>query len=180
MDQELGALRGLAAVTKPTHYAAATAGRPPSIDGVRTKTLRLIPDERGWLMEILRADEADLFSKFGQVYLSATYPGVVKAWHYHKHQVDNFACVAGMVKLVLVDTRKGSPSEGAINEFFLGAQNPTLVQVPNLVYHGWKCISTDVALVVNVPSEPYRYEDPDEFRLEPHGTLPYDWSRKDG
>ena len=67
-----------------------------------------------------------------------------------------------------------------MSEFFLGTQNPTLVQVPKLVYHGWKCISPDTALVVNVPSEPYRYDDPDEFRLEPHGMLLYEWSRKDG
>lgn len=167
-------------VTNPTPYAAATTRRPTTIDGVKTKNLRLIPDERGWLMEILRADDAALFKKFGQVYVSATYPGVVKAWHYHKHQIDNFACIAGMVKLVLIDTRQASPTEGVVSEFFLGTQNPTLVQVPNLVYHGWKCISTEVALVVNVPSEPYHYDDPDEFRLAPHGTLPYDWSRKDG
>ncbi|MBI4475732.1 MAG: dTDP-4-dehydrorhamnose 3,5-epimerase family protein [Acidobacteria bacterium] len=150
------------------------------IHGVKTKTLRLIPDERGYLMEILRCDDQDLFTRFGQVYVSATYPGVVKAWHYHKHQIDNFVCVAGMVKLVLVDTRPGSPTEGAINEFFLGIQNHTLVQVPNLVYHGWKCISPEPSLVVNVPNEPYKYDDPDEFRLAPHDTLPYDWSRRDG
>jgi len=149
------------------------------IHDVKTKTLRVMPDERGWLMEVLRADE-ELFSKFGQVYVSATYPGVVKAWHYHKHQIDHFACVAGMVKLVLIDTREDSPTNGAVNEFFLGAHNPTLVQVPNLVYHGWKCISLEPSLVVNVPTEPYRYSDPDEYRLDPHGTLPYDWTRKDG
>ncbi len=162
-----------------TKYAA-SAPKHPRIDGVKTKPMRVIPDERGWLMEILRSDERELFTRFGQVYLSATYPGVVKAWHYHRQQVDNFACVAGMVKLVLVDTRSGSPTEGAVNEFFLGSQNPTLVQVPNLVYHGWKCISQEVALVVNVPSELYRYDDPDEYRLAPHGTLPYDWTRVDG
>jgi dTDP-4-dehydrorhamnose 3,5-epimerase len=150
------------------------------IAGVRTKALRLIPDERGWLMEILRVDDTDFYTKFGQVYVSATYPGVVKAWHYHRHQIDNFACVAGMVKLVLVDTRDDSPTRGAINEFFLGSQNPVLVQVPNLVYHGWKCISVEPSLVVNVPTEPYDYTVPDEYRLEPHGVLPYDWSRKDG
>jgi dTDP-4-dehydrorhamnose 3,5-epimerase len=150
------------------------------IHGVRTKTLRVVPDERGWLMEILRADEPELFSKFGQVYVSATYPGVIKAWHYHKQQVDHFACVAGMVKLVLVDTREDSPTNGAVNEFFLGTHNPTLVQVPNLVYHGWKCIGAEPALVINVPTEPYRHGDPDEYRLDPHGTLPYDWTRKDG
>ena len=150
------------------------------IEGVKTKSLRLVPDERGWLMEVLRADEPELFTKFGQVYVSATYPGVVKAWHYHHRQIDNFACVSGMVKLVLIDTRPGSSTEGAVNEFFLGTQNPTLVQVPNLIYHGWKNIGLDLALVLNIPSEPYRYDDPDEYRLEPHRRLPYDWARRDG
>ena len=165
-------------MTEPIPYAP--AARHPVIAGVKTKRLRLIPDERGWLMEILRADETDLFTTFGQVYVSATYPGVVKAWHYHKRQLDTFACVAGMVKLVLIDTRPGSPTEGAVNEFHLGSQNPMLVQVPNLVYHGWKCISTEMARVVNAPTEPYRYDDPAEYRVEAHGVLPYDWSRRDG
>ena len=149
------------------------------IEGVQVKPLRLVPDERGWLMEVLRADD-ELFARFGQVYVSATYPGVVKAWHYHKRQTDNFACVAGMVKLVLVDTREGSPTRDTINEFVLGVQNPMLVQVPKLVYHGWKCISLEPSLVVNVPDQPYDHADPDELRLAPHGTLPYDWTRKDG
>ena len=165
-------------MNEPT--ASPNPSRAPRIAGVKIKPLRVVPDERGWLMEILRADDGELFTGFGQVYVSATYPGVVKAWHYHRIQTDNFACVAGMVKLVLVDVRPGSPTEGAVNEFFVGSQSPMLVQVPNLVYHGWKAIGDTVALVVNVPTEPYRYDDPDEFRLEPHGTLPYDWSRKDG
>ena len=150
------------------------------INGVQVKTLRPIPDERGWLMEILRRDETDLLPAFGQVYVSATYPGVVKAWHYHKTQIDNFACVAGMVKLVLIDTREDSSTRNVVNEFFIGVHNPMLVQVPKLVYHGWKCIGTEPSLVVNIPSEPYSRESPDEFRLDPHGTLDYDWSRKDG
>ena len=162
---------------EPARYAVRAT--PPPIEGVRTKPLKVVPDERGWLMEILRADDA-LFTRFGQVYVSATYPGIVKAWHYHRRQIDNFACVAGMVKLVLVDTRSGSPTEGGVNEFFIGERNPLLVQVPSLVYHGWKCIGPDVALVVNVPNEPYRYDEPDEYRLAPDGSLPYDWSRKDG
>ena len=164
-------------MSSPAKFA--TSSRVP-IHDVKTKKLRVMPDERGWLMEILRADEAELFTKFGQTYVSATYPGVVKAWHYHKKQVDHFACVAGMVKLVLIDTREDSPTNGAVNEFFLGTQNPTLVQVPNLVYHGWKCISLEPSLVVNVTTELYQYADPDEYRLDPHGTLPYDWTRKDG
>jgi dTDP-4-dehydrorhamnose 3,5-epimerase len=150
------------------------------IHDVKTRTLRLMPDERGWLMEILRSDDPELFQRFGQVYVSATYPGVVKAWHRHRRQTDNFVCVAGMVKLVLADMREGSPTHGQIDEFFVGTHNPMLVQVPHLVYHGWKCISPEPALVVNVPTEVYRYDAPDEERLAPHGTLPYDWTRKDG
>lgn len=149
------------------------------IDGVQVKPLRVIPDERGWLMEVLREDD-EIFGRFGQVYVSATYPGVVKAWHFHTRQTDNFACVAGMIKLVLVDTREGSPTRDTINEFFLGVHNPVLVQVPKLVYHGWKCISDVPSLVVNVPDEPYDRAHPDEQRIAPHGTLPYDWSRRDG
>jgi dTDP-4-dehydrorhamnose 3,5-epimerase len=164
-------------VAAPTKYATSTAVR---IDGVKIKPLRVVADERGWLMEILRRDDPELFAKFGQVYVTATYPGVVKAWHYHRRQIDNFACVAGMVKLVLIDTRENSPTRGAVNEFYVGTQHPALVQVPNLVYHGWKCISPELALVVNVPTEPYDHDEPDEYRLEPHGTLAYDWTRRDG
>ena len=153
--------------------------RQPLINGVKTKMLRRIPDERGWLQEILRGDD-ELFVRFGQVYVSATYPGVVKAWHYHQQQIDNFSCIEGMIKLVLIDTRPESSTRNVINEFFIGVQNPMLVKVPNLVYHGWKCISQETALVVNVPTEPYRYSEPDEVRIEPHGILPYEWTRKDG
>lgn len=163
-------------MTAPAKFDRATGTR---IQGVELKPLKVIPDERGWLMEILRRDDP-MFASFGQVYVSATYPGVVKAWHYHRRQTDHFACVAGMVKLVLVDTRDDSPTRGVINEFFLGTYNPTLVRVPNLVYHGWKCISPEPSLVINVPDEPYVYDEPDEYRLDPHGTLPYDWTRKDG
>lgn len=166
-------------MTTPTRYVT-PAQRAPRIEGVKVKPLRMIADERGWLMEVLRADETEIFSKFGQAYVSATYPEVVKAWHYHRHQTDNFACLSGMIKLVLVDTRDGSSTNGAVNEFFLGTENRTLVQIPPLVYHGWKCISTEMSLVLNLPTEPYHYAEPDEYRLDPHGTLPYDWTRKDG
>lgn len=164
-------------MSSPAEYARPSSRR---IEGVIVKPLRVIPDERGWLMEILRRDETELFSRFGQVYVSATYPGVVKAWHYHKDQIDNFTCVAGMVKLVLVDTWKGSATEGTANEYFIGVQNPALVQAPNLVYHDWDCISPEPSRVVNIPNEPYDYATPDEYRIAPHGTLPYDWARRDG
>jgi dTDP-4-dehydrorhamnose 3,5-epimerase len=148
------------------------------IEGVKTKKLRVIPDERGRLLEILRRDE-EIFEKFGQVYVTTTYPGVVKGWHYHKVQTDNVAVVHGMLKLVLYDAREESPTKGEVNEFFLGIHNPMLIQVPKGVYHGWKCISQEEAIVVNSPSEPYNYEKPDEYRVSfDSPTVPYDWEIK--
>lgn len=150
------------------------------IEGVKTKRLRLIPDERGRLMEILRNDD-EVFTKFGQVYLTTTYPQVIKAWHYHHLQDDNFAVVKGMVKLVLYDPRPDSLTRGEVNEFFVGEHNPTLVHVPRLVYHGWKCISETEAMVINLVTEPYNYQSPDEYRLPYHSPeIPYDWALKMG
>jgi dTDP-4-dehydrorhamnose 3,5-epimerase len=150
------------------------------IDGVKTKKLKVIPDERGILMEMLRADD-DLFIKFGQVYMTTAYPGVVKGWHYHKKQVDNFVVVQGMMKVVLYDSRKDSPTYNEVNEFFMGVHNPVLLQVPPYVFHGFKCISESMAVMINCPTEMYVYDDPDEFRVHPHDNdIPYDWSRKDG
>ncbi len=150
------------------------------IEGVKIKKLRVIPDERGRLTEILRCDD-DFFTKFGQIYMTTTYPGVVKGWHYHKIQTDNIAVVKGMLKLVLYDPRDGSSTKGEVNELFIGEHNPLLVQVPKDVYHGWKCISELEAIVINCPTEPYNYENPDEYRL-PHDAkeIPYDWAIKMG
>lgn len=150
------------------------------IEGVKIKKLKVLPDERGRLMEMLRSDD-DLFLKFGQVYMTSTYPGVVKAWHLHKVQTDNVVCVTGMIKLVMYDPRDGSPTKGDVKELFIGEHNPVLVQIPKNVYHGWKCVSENEAIVINCPTEVYDYQQPDEFRL-PYDSdeIPYDWSLKNG
>ncbi len=150
------------------------------IDGVKIKQLKVIPDERGRLMEILRCDD-EAFVKFGQVYMTTAYPGVVKGWHYHKIQTDNMAVVSGMMKLVLYDGREKSPTKGEIMEIFFGEQRPCLVTIPPFIYHGFKCISDKEAIVVNVPTEAYNRHGPDEYRVHPHDNdIPYRWERKDG
>lgn len=149
------------------------------IDGVKTKKLTVHCDERGRLAEMLRSDD-DIFIKFGQSYMTTVYPGAVKAWHYHKKQVDSFVCVKGMIKLVLYDSRPRSKTKGEINEFFIGEHNPTLVQIPRDVYHGFKGISETEAIVINNPTEAYNAKKPDEFRLAADAKqIPYDWKRKD-
>ncbi len=150
------------------------------IQGVNVKPLKVIADERGYLMEMMRADDP-FFQKFGQSYVSVAYPGVVKGWHFHKVQTDHFVIVKGMMKVVLYDQREGSPTKGLINEFFMGEKNPVLVTIPPGVVHGMKGIGNEPAMLVNVPTEMYKYNEPDEYRIDPHTKdIPYDWDRKDG
>lgn len=150
------------------------------IEGVALKELKVIPDERGRLMEILRADDK-LFKKFGQVYMTTAYSGVVKAWHYHKKQDDNMAVVKGMMKIVLYDGRKDSSTYREVNEFFLGEYKAALLHIPKMVYHGFKCIGEKEAIVINIPTETYNYKEPDEYRLDPYkNDIPYDWQLKEG
>lgn len=150
------------------------------IDGVSIKKLKVISDERGNLMEILRADD-DQFSKFGQVYITTAYPGVVKAWHFHRLQDDNMTVLQGMVKIVLYDDRETGSTKGLINEFFVGTNNRVLIHIPKGIWHGFKCISDTEAMIVNIVTECYNYEKPDEYRKPAHDSeIPYDWSRQDG
>ena len=148
------------------------------IEGVKIKKLKVIPDERGRLMEMLRSDD-ELFINFGQVYMTTAYPGVVKGWHFHKVQTDNMVVVKGMMKIVLYDSRKDSPTYKEVDEFFMGEHNPALLQIPTYVLHGFKCTSDTEAMCINMPTEPYNYEKPDEYRVDPDsGKIPYNWERK--
>jgi len=149
------------------------------IEGVALKPLKPIADERGYLMEILRNDD-EIFEKFGQAYITAVYPGVVKGWHFHKKQIDHFCVVKGMVKVVLYDDREGSSTRGQVDEYYLGEKNPTVLKIPKLVLHGMKGIGTETGILLNLPTERYDYDDPDEYRVAPHDNdVPYDWARKD-
>jgi len=150
------------------------------IDGVAVRRARVMPDERGRLGEIMRADDP-WFEKFGQVYFTTTYPGVVKAWHYHKVQTDHFYVVCGTIKVALYDDRRDSPTHGVVNELYLGEHCPGLVRIPAGVQHGWMCVGQTEAYIVNIVSEPYNYAQPDEYRTDPHENhIPYDWTSKDG
>ncbi|MBN1872346.1 MAG: dTDP-4-dehydrorhamnose 3,5-epimerase family protein [Candidatus Omnitrophica bacterium] len=147
------------------------------IDGIKIKKLKVIPDDRGRLMEILRNDDAE-FIKFGQVYMTTAFPGIVKAWHYHRLQTDSFTCVHGVICLALYDSRQGSPTYREVNEFTVSLDDPKLIQIPPFVYHGFKCVSNYEAIVVNNVTVPYNHKNPDEYRVDAFDNdIPYDWKR---
>ena len=145
------------------------------IQGVEIKQLSRHADERGFLMELVRSDDS-IFTKFGQCYVSMNYPGVIRAWHWHKKQDDFFVVVKGMIKVGLYDLREGSPTQGEAAEFYLGDNNSIMLKIPVGVVHGYKTVGTEPSLLINFPSEVYDPQEPDEYRL-PWDTdqIPFDW-----
>jgi dTDP-4-dehydrorhamnose 3,5-epimerase len=150
------------------------------IEGVKVKDLAVHPDERGLLMEMWRSDDPD-FERFGQCYVTMVYPGIFKAWHYHKKQTDHFVCVGGMAKVVLHDRREGSSTFGETNEFVIGWQRQRMVIIPPFVFHGFTAVGDEPAYIVNIPTELYDYNEPDEFRRPfDDPEIGYDWTPKSG
>lgn len=143
------------------------------IEGVQIHPLKQIPDERGKIMHMLREDSPN-FEKFGEIYFSVVYPGVIKGWHYHKEMTLNYAVVSGMIKLVLYDDREGSSTHGELMELFIGESNYVLVHVPPKVWNGFKGIGTTQAIVANCATIPHH---PDEIlRMDPiNNHIPYKW-----
>jgi dTDP-4-dehydrorhamnose 3,5-epimerase len=148
------------------------------IKGVAVHPLRRIPDERGTVLHMLRAD-APHFERFGEIYFSTVYPQVVKGWHLHRRMTLNYAVVSGMIKLVLYDDREDSPTRSEVMELFVGDDHYVLVTVPPLVWNGFKGVGTTQAIVANCATIPH---DPTEIeRLDPFSPrIPYRWDVRHG
>ena len=150
------------------------------IHGVQVKPLKILTDDRGFLMEMLREDEP-IFERFGQVYMTGCRRGAAKAWHYHRDQIDHLVCVAGTALVVLYDGRDDSPTRNTIQEFTLhapptGDPEPLLLRIPPLVIHGFTAVDSEEARIINIPTRPYRYADPDEYRYPWNSPdVPYRW-----
>lgn len=149
-----------------------------TVEGVLITPLTQICDERGKIMHMLRADQPH-FRQFGEIYFSVVHPGVVKGWHIHEVMTLNYAVPHGNIKLVLYDDRPGSPTQGLVQEIFLGESNYQLVTVPPNVWNGFKGIGTESSIVANCATHPH---DPAEIkRLDPFDNeIPYDWNLKHG
>ena len=144
------------------------------IDGVRVIPLARIPDERGTVLHMLKASDPH-FLRFGEIYFSTIYPGIVKGWHRHQEMTLNYACVFGQIKLVLYDERDGSPTYGRIMEVFLGIDNYALVVIPPALWNGFKGMSPPYAIVANCCT--HAHDPARTVRLDPFDNhIPYDWA----
>jgi dTDP-4-dehydrorhamnose 3,5-epimerase len=147
------------------------------IDGVIINPLRQIPDERGKVMHMLRED-SEGFVGFGEIYFSCVYPGAIKGWHRHKNMTLNYAVPHGNVKVVLYDDRQGSPTQGEVEEIFLGPDNYCRVTVPPMIWNGFKGIGDGTSIVANCASIAHNDANENE-RMDPFDPhIPYDWGIK--
>lgn len=144
------------------------------IDGVTIKELTTYPDERGFFREIIRASD-DFFSEgFGQFSHSLMYPGVAKAWHIHKTQVDWWYVPVGNIRVALHDKRRNSPSFGQTNEIFLGENyGAKVLKIPPGVAHGCKVLG-NVAHLLYITSKTYDPEEEGRIRHD-DSEIGYDW-----
>ncbi len=161
-------------------YSLQLYGGKAEIDGVSSSNLRRFHDEGGSMTELLRlADGAsaglDGFD-LAQANYSTVEAGVIKAFHLHKRQTDVwFVPPEDRVLLVLVDVRKGSPTEGNSMRVILGDGESSLVRIPPGVAHGCRNIGTATARII--------YFTDLQFSPEPgacdEGRLPWDFVGSD-
>lgn len=134
------------------------------IDGVRHKQLVKHCDDRGYFAELVRDDEG-LLERFGQMSVSMSYPGVIKAFHYHKKQDDIWFFPSGNAQVVLVDMREDSRTFKETNVFYMGEENPSVLLIPRGVAHGYRVLGNEPLTIVYLTTQSYRPEAPDEYRI---------------
>ncbi|HJV16855.1 MAG TPA: dTDP-4-dehydrorhamnose 3,5-epimerase family protein [Bacillales bacterium] len=135
------------------------------IEGVKIKKLVKHCDDRGFFAELIRDEESDILSRFGQASWSMSYPGIIKAFHYHEKQDDLWFFPSGNAQVVLYDLRKDSLTKGSTDVYYMGEENPILLLIPKGVAHGYRVLGQRPATIIYFTTESYDQNDPDEKRL---------------
>ena len=154
-----------------------SAGSTDLIEGVRIQPVSLYPDDRGYFMEVARGGQgliAEFPMETTQISSALSYPGTIKAFHYHRKQTDCWCPAMGMLQVALVDLRPGSPTYARRNTLYVGSLRPWQILIPPGVGHGYKVIGEHAALLVYVTD---RFYDPaDEGRIAYNDPgIHYDW-----
>jgi len=144
--------------------------RSEKLNNIKVKRLTTHSDDRGYLFEVLRSDD-NQFVKFGQCYVNYTEPGVIKGFHKHMKNEDNFTCLSGRIRLVIIDEYTKE-----FREFYLGPENLLSVNIPTDMHHGWKALGNAQACILNVSTEPFNSNEPDEVRVSPDYFTWYNWN----
>ena len=144
---------------KSHRHVVARPGEGFSALGAVWTPLRVHADERGWFAEIWRTDQPGRVEP-GQISVSKTLPGVTKAFHFHRKQVDLFIPMTGAFRIVLLQTQ---PPCEALSIWWQEGAEGTL-RIPAGLAHGYRVEGTSEAKMVYLTSETYTPQD--EGRLE--------------
>jgi dTDP-4-dehydrorhamnose 3,5-epimerase len=150
---------------------------PDLIDGIQIQPFPVWPDDRGYFLEIARLGKglvADFDTSTSQVSAALNYPGIIKAFHYHRFQTDYWVAAAGLLQVALVDLRRSSKTFGAKNTIYVGALRPWQLIIPPGVAHGYKVIGEQPSVLVYITNR--NYDPKDEGRIPyNHASIAYDW-----
>lgn len=136
---------------------------------IKITPLTKIADERGAVFHMLRNDDK-VFQKFGEIYFSLAYPGVVKGWHRHSEMTLNYAVIQGMIKLVVTD-------EKDFMEIYTGDLDYKLITIPPGLWNGFKCIGDKPCIVANCATTPYNKDEIET--IDPYSDfIDYNWNNK--
>jgi len=148
------------------------------IDGVVVKQLVVHGDDRGFLMEVIRDDDP-VFREVKQTTYTVSYPGVIKAFHWHRRQWDVWFVASGMAQAVLHDLRKESPTYGNTDVVYMGERRPIVVAIPPGVAHGYRVLGTQPVALFYHTTESYDPRDPDEERIPfDDPRIGFDWQTR--
>jgi len=151
------------------------------VEGVLLRPARPVPHEDGFLTEVARASWDMMADRpVTQVHVTTTFAGRIRAWGLHQISTDRLYVVTGLVKIVVFDGRLDSPTHGHVMETVVSDRNPGLLIVPPNLYHGWKNIGTTEAIIINMPTEMYNYDNPDALDMPwdseaAKRLIPYTW-----
>ena len=147
------------------------------ISGVEIEPAHLWPDDRGYFLEVGRFGQAALASfpaASTQISSALSYPGTIKAFHFHRRQTDVWVPVSGMFQVALVDLREGSPTQGLRNTLYIGSLRPWKVLVPPGVGHGYKVLGREPGVLVYATDRFYDPSDEGRIAYDDPG-INYDW-----
>lgn len=150
---------------------------PHLIAGVAISPMALWADDRGYFMEVLRFGKglpSGYPAATTQVSAALSYPGAIKAFHYHLRQTDFWVPAQGVFQVALVDLRPTSPTYGKKNTIYAGVLRPWSLLIPPGVGHGYKVIGEQAAMLIYVTD---RFYDPEDEGRIPHNEprIAYDW-----
>ena len=145
------------------------------IEGVVITELKIIRDERGQVMHMMRND-SDVFKSFGEIYFSTIFEDKIKAWHLHKEATLNYACISGEVRLVLYDDREESKSKGEYEDIILSPKKYFLITIPPNIWNGFKGLAKGESIIANCLNLPHNEK---EMVREDHFNkkFQYDWNK---